>query len=110
MISFSGATPIKGTCFLAQNFSIPEPRPESIITASVLIAALAAPAKVLAALYVIAPISKITGVGYENFKRSQTSEIRKSGSSGLFTLINFATFPPGIIMSCKVQASEISAP
>ena len=40
----------------------------------------------------MAPINKITGVGYENFKRSQTSEIRKSGSSGLITLINFATF------------------
>ena len=50
MISFSGATPIRVTFFLWQNFSIPEPNPESMIIASVLKAALAIPAKVFPAL------------------------------------------------------------
>jgi hypothetical protein len=59
----SGATPKNGTRFLMQNFSIPDPIPESMMVASALKAALATPASVFPALYVIAPARIITGEG-----------------------------------------------
>ena len=77
IISLSGATPINVTFFLWQNFSIPDPNPESMIIASVLNAALTIPANVLPALYVIAPDNIITGVGWFSLSLSQTSEILK---------------------------------
>lgn len=84
---------------------MPDPIPESNIKASVLNAALQTPAKVLTALYVMAPAKIITGDGYVNLSLSQTSETLKSGWEASGILISFETFPAGIIMSCNVQTS-----
>ena len=92
-------------CFLKQNFSIPEPTPESIMMASVLEAALATPANVLPARYDIAPAKIITGVGAVSFSLSQTSDIRKSGFYELGILTILACLPAGIIISCRENAS-----
>ena len=77
-----------------QNFSIPEPTPESIITASILEAAQTTPASVFPlliitcikiftyALFVYAPIRTITGVGSLNLSLSATYEILKPSYYG----------------------------
>jgi hypothetical protein len=56
----------------------------------VLNAALQMPAIVFPGLSVFAPAKTITGVGYMNLRRSQTSLILKSELIGLWTRTSFA--------------------
>ena len=92
-----------------QNFSIPDPTPESIMTASILEAARTTPASVLPllkitkiftyALFVYAPIRTITGVGSLNLSLSATSEILKPSYYGSGIWTSLAGLPAGIIIS-----------
>jgi hypothetical protein len=82
------------------------PRPESIMIDPVLNAARTIPAKVLPGLSDLAPAIQIIGVGSTNLSLSAISLILKSALVGLWTLISFAGYPPGIIISCRVQDSS----
>lgn len=78
---------------------MPDPTPESIIYAPALNAAQAIPASTFPARVPQAPAKIITGAGSMNLSLSHTSEIQKSALYGSGTLISFAVFPAGIIMS-----------